>query len=108
MAHPLVKDRYHLLHDFGIRKEAIKRHFDENDRGPELDHVRDLLKRKGNFYTLEEMLDLSGFFCSAHHECVADNPEDYSPLEVASANRTLGKALQAQAILDEIKAICDR
>lgn len=73
--------RWHLLRDVGMYKATVKRNFYDNDRGPELDHVAELLKRRTQFYTVAELTALSGFFVTAHDECVWDNPDEFEPLQ---------------------------
>src|SRR5690606_9561065 len=81
---------HHLLDDFGMYKSTVRRNFDDNDRGPEYDHVRELLDRRTQRYTLAELKEISGFFCTAHDECVIENPDDYTPLQVyAAKNKVL-------------------
>ena len=83
----MSEKRYHLFRDFGIYKVTLKRNFYDNDRGPEYDDVEELLRRRTQFYTLPEIDRLSGFFLTAHDECVLENPDDYSGLEVYKATR---------------------
>lgn len=90
---------YHLLDDLGIYKSSLKRSFYNNygDRlfsggEPEAFKARDLLERRGQLYTLEEVEHLSGYLSSAHDNCVSDNPDDYSHVEVWAAERNIRNA----------------
>lgn len=93
---------YSLKRDLGLRKETLQRNFDSNDRGPEHDEVKALLKRPGNFYTASELLSLSVFFLTPHDECVDDFSEDYRPLEVYTARRKIARVEGAMQVLDRI------
>jgi hypothetical protein len=90
---------FHLQYDVGIYKATLKRNFYDNDRGPELDPVKVLIERPGQYYTLAELDLLKGFFCTAHDECVAENPEDYTALEVSVVRRKLATVDAALARL---------
>jgi len=94
---------FHLLGDLGLRKTTVKRNFEDNDRGPELDNVRELLARRTQHYTLEEIRVLSGFFCSAHDECVEENPDDFTPLEIWTAKRKIQRAEKACKALEALE-----
>ena len=94
---------FHLLGDFGLRKATVKRNFEDNDRGPELDNVRQLLARPTQQYTLEEVRILSGFFCSAHDECVEENQDDFTPLEIWTAKRKIQRADKACKVLETLE-----
>jgi hypothetical protein len=77
---------YHLLNDIGMYKATVVRNFRDNDRGPEYDHVRDLLAKRTQRYTIAELRELSGFFWTSHDECVCENDYDYSAVECYTAS----------------------
>ncbi len=95
---------YHLLKDLGIYKRTVQSVFDSNDRGTEHNTVRDLLARKTQQYTLDELSLLAMFFHSSHDDCVEENPEEYTPLEVYVARKKVANSIAAQKILQELIA----
>jgi len=104
----MAETYYHLLHDVGMYKSAVKRYFEDNDRGPEFDDVCRLLGERRQTYTLVELDRLAGFFCTAHHECVDQHDDEYSALEVHAARRALAAADAAHARLDKLKQLQKR
>lgn len=94
----------HLLDDLGVYKATLKRNFADNDRGAEFDRDRELLARRTQRYTLEEAEVLLGWCSTAHDDCVDENPEDYSPIEVYTARQKLLRRDEAVARLEALKA----
>lgn len=99
--------RYHLLGDFGIYKATIKSNFYDNDRGPEYAHVEELIKRRTQLYTFEEVEDLFGFLWTAHDDCVVENSEDFAPIAVTTAEKKIKRGLQAVAKLNSLRPLTD-
>ena len=93
---------YHLLHDIGIYKATVSRNFRDNDRGAEYDHVRDLLARRTQRYTIDELRELAGFFWTSHDECVLGNTCDFSQIEVYTAARKVENGEAAIAKIDRL------
>lgn len=53
------------------------------------DRTESLVKRRGNFYTLSELEDLVCLFdITSHQECILENPDDFSGLELHQAKET--------------------
>jgi hypothetical protein len=96
---------YHLLRDLGIYKATVVRNFRDNDRGPEFDGVRELLARRTQQYTVDELLALSGFFWTAHDECVVDHCEEFSGVEVYTATRKIEAGEAAIARLRKLEEV---
>ena len=94
----------HLLDDLGVYKATLKRNFADNDRGAEFDRDRELLARRTQRYTLEEAEVLLGWCSTSHDDCVDENPEDYSPIEVYTARQKLLRRDDAVARLEALKA----
>jgi hypothetical protein len=94
--------RWHLLHDVGMYKATVKRNFFDNDRGKEFDHVAALLREKRQRYTLAELRELAGFFHTAHDDCVVDNPDEYTALQVYISTRKVQASEDAQARLAKL------
>jgi len=92
---------YHLLNFFGIRKETIKKNF--NNSAVQDEEVGYLLKRPGQMYTLAEIKKLSGYLWTAHDECVVCNKDDYSPLQVKTAEAKINRG---GSILVVVKSLC--
>lgn len=98
-----AKPRYHLLNDFGIYKSAIRRNFEDNDRGPEHDDVRKLLTERRQDYTADECRKLFGFLWTAHDDCVSDNADEYSRLKVRTARAKILNGVTSIAMLDALE-----
>lgn len=65
-----------------ITKAGLRRKLDNfHNEKPEAARAYELLKRRGNEFTLDELEHLCMFMASAHDSCVCENPEDYSPVE---------------------------
>ena len=94
---------YHLLRDFGVRKSTLVRNFMDNDRGDDCDPVMRLLVERRQTYTLAEIEKLFGFLMTAHHECILENPDDYTPLEVHTAKQVEARYDAAMTTLARLK-----
>lgn len=102
-AKPETEKTYHLLKDFGVYKATLVKNFEDNDRGREYDHVRELLARRTQRYTLAELEELFGFLWTSSDECVASNGfDDYTALEVHTAAK---KIERGEAVLDALNAL---
>ncbi len=95
---------YHLLKDFGIYKQTVVRNFRDNDRGSDCDRVRDLLAKRTQRYTLDELRVLAGFFWTAHDECVTTNPADFTAIEVYTADRKIENGTWAIQKISELES----
>lgn len=100
-----MADQYHLLNVFSIRKQRIKNCIPENDDDAAHQKARDLLARRGQRYTLDEIEHLFGYLWTSHHECVNANPDDYIALEVLSANGMLESGAEAIKKLKGLKEL---
>ena len=87
---------YHLKNDLGLHKQVLKNIFKEHygdickdekaERG--LDLVEGLLTRRGQEYTAAEVLDIiNTAYFTAHDECVIENEEEYTNVEVATSKK---------------------
>jgi hypothetical protein len=66
-----------------ITKSGLRRKLDNfHNEKPEAKRAYELLERRGNEFTLEELQYLAMFLSSAHDSCVTENPEDFSRVEV--------------------------
>lgn len=84
----------HLKNDLGINKVAIWKSYDADgshlrdvehtERG--FDELKSLLEKRTQKYTKDECKVLVGNYITSHDDCVMDNPDDFTPLEVYQAN----------------------
>ena len=94
---------FHLLHDLGIRKAAIVKVVAECENNDEkLAVVEELIERRTQHYTVEELRALMGFYVTVHDECVDEFPEDYTALEVHTARAKIARYDEAMKRLDEL------
>ena len=88
-------ERYlHLKNDLGINKSAIFKSYDQDgsylsdveqkERG--FDKIKNLLDKRTQKYTKEECRILIDGYLTSHDDCVMDNSDDFTPLEVYQAN----------------------
>ena len=101
-----MTNNYHLSVDLGLNKQALKRSFEENygeyssdeikERG--LDLVKFLLNKPTQRYTANEVQLLVEAYWTAHDECVLDNEDDYSNIEVYHAQKK-------EALVDKVMKI---
>lgn len=101
---PVAVKTYHLLKDFGVYKATIVRNFHDNDRGREYDHVRGLLARRTQRYTVAELEELFGWLWTSHDECVVGNTDDFSPVEVYTSAQKISRGEAAIAELEALKS----
>lgn len=95
--------KYHLFNEFGIRKQRIKNCIPENNDDPDDAKTRELLARRTQEYTAEELELLFGRLWTSHHECVDENPQDYYPIQVKSARDMIDTGRAAIAKLVKIR-----
>lgn len=93
---------FHLKNDFNVNKSLLLKNFCDNDRPAELEHVKGLIERRGQHYTVAELRDLFGFLHTAHDDCVDENPEDYNPLQVYAAREKIRRSCEANEALDDL------
>lgn len=99
---------YHLKNDLGLHKQVLKSIFKDNysticedekaERG--LDIVEALLNRRGQGYTADEVLELiNTTYYTAHDECVLENEEDYSNIEVHTSSKKGAKVTEIERLI---------
>jgi len=99
---------YHLKNDLGLHKQVLKNIFKEAylevpqdemaERG--LDKVEALLDRRGQGYTADEVLQIiNTAYFTAHDECVLENEEDYSNVEVATSQKKEAKLQKIEKLI---------
>jgi hypothetical protein len=96
--------KYHLFRNFGVYKSTIRRNFEDNDRGPEYDPVKELLAKRTQSYTLPEIRLLFGFLWTAHDECVLANSDDYGSLQVWNARQKVQFGEETVRKLESLEA----
>ena len=99
---------YHLKNDLGLHKQVLKNIFKEQygeiceaekaERG--LNIVEALLHRRGQEYRAIEVLKIinTAYFTS-HDECVLDNEEDYTNVEVATSKKKEAKLMKIEKLI---------
>jgi hypothetical protein len=77
------------LEKFGFTKAGLKRraenhgYFEDLRNNPLRQEAKDLLDRRGSAYTLAECRTLVEHLgMSSHDECILDNPDDFTHLEI--------------------------
>lgn len=98
----------HLLDDIGIYKSSLKRSFylwyGDRTNEPDCGRAAELLERRGQLYTLDEVELLACYLTSSHDACVTDNPDDYSRIEVWRAEQNERNAEYVHACMQAIRA----
>jgi hypothetical protein len=102
----------HLSDDLGINKQSIKRNLkDLNDwisaqefteRGMDLPF--EWINRRTQVYPVSEAEILIEYYITSHDECVMDNPEDFSSIEVYTSQAKENRLERARKIISEIKS----
>ena len=97
------------LKSFGINKATLWKNFKEEElilldlaQGEDLKE-RELLERKTQYYTLEEMKILIGLMTTSHDECVDGTPENHwHRLEVYQAKKKFERKIRAEEKLNKL------
>jgi len=100
-----------LSKDLNITKSAIRKQIDRfaeefgtsDERWEEAMDVMTLLYDRGDVYTLDEAQILISWYVSAHDECVYDNEDDYSAVEVYQATKKIEKQEKAMKIIESLR-----
>ena len=85
----MEENKKYSLSAFGMRKSSMKRFIEGTDAERNTPEAYKLLYTRTTKYTLEELLKLTDFMSRSSHDCVVDNPDDFSPLEVYVASEVL-------------------
>ena len=99
---------YHLKNDLGLHKQVLKSIFqdqygdiyqdEKEERG--LDLVEALLNRRGQSYTADEVLGLLYVaYYTSHDECVLENREDYSQVELHTSFKKMQKCSKIEKLI---------
>lgn len=94
---------YHLLNDFGVYKQTLKANFNDNDRGKEHDEFVTLIAKRTQSYTIPELELLFSWLWTSHDDCVDQNSDDYSALEVYQSQQKIKRGQEALDRLHDIK-----
>ena len=100
-----------LKKDLNITKSVIRKQIDrfadeagtQDDRWESAMDAMTLLHERGDVYTLDEAELLVNWFVSAHDECVYENEEDYSAVEVHVANLKIRKQDDALIYIESLR-----
>lgn len=103
--------KLHILNDLGISKNSIKKkileHMDymgnsdeADDRGLTLANT--LIHKRTQMYTTNECECLLSWYFTSHDECVIDNKEDYSPLEVYQSKQKMYRYDSAMEVIKSL------
>jgi len=97
------------LKDFGMNKTTLLKNFkaDEYIETDILETERELLQRKTQWYTLEEMQTLIGLMTTSHDFCVYDNQSniawEHTTLQIYQATKKFERKDKAIRMLKTIK-----
>jgi hypothetical protein len=100
-----------LKKDLGITKNAIRIQIDrfanevgtQDERWESAMDAMTILKDRGDICNLDEAELLVSWYVSAHDECVWENEEDYSALEVYQAKKKLERQENAMKIIESLR-----
>ena len=106
--------KVHLYNDLKISKATVLRivkesidNFNSVDElmldNPEIFVVKELLERRGQSYTIQEALMILPYYITSHDECVYDNEEDFSSIEVYTVSQKIKRFDAAKTALDSLK-----
>ena len=98
---------FSLKKDIGISKMSIRKAIDEfaecadrdDERWEQALDAMTLLHIRGDQYTKEEVSDLISWYVTPHDECVEENPEDFSNVEVYTVEKKMQRLDKAMQIL---------
>jgi hypothetical protein len=90
--------RYNL-EAFGLNKTTLKRILNLGEIANEefAAECDALLSRRGKEYSLDELSKLNDMTYLAHHDCVLDNPDDYTRIEVHNTKERIRKHAEREA-----------
>ena len=99
-----------LKKDLNINKSAIRNNIDkfveeygiEDERMELAMDAMTLLHQRGDSYTSDDALMLISWYITSHDECVWDNEDDFSPLQVYSANKKIEKYNKAISFINSL------
>lgn len=89
----------------GITKQSLKRKIHVQYDSDEASAAEVLLSRRGKLYTLAEIKHLHGFMLSGHDACVIDNSEDYSAVEVHTAQENERRHIDAENNIEKLEEL---
>jgi hypothetical protein len=90
--------KFHILNDLGFSKNSIKKQIAEHmhymGNSPEADErgltkANDLISIRTQMSTGDEFECMVAWYFTSHDECVLDNQEDYSPVEVYQSKQKM-------------------
>ena len=108
-----IKKKYDIS-DFEMNKSILKKnmtksgYYTEAKKNPnQADSIEalktiDLLNKKTTKYTLEELLDLSQLMTSSSQEMYVDSSDDFLPMVVANAQKSIDKQKRVQKNIKEL------
>jgi hypothetical protein len=99
-----------LKKDLNINKSAIRKNIDTyveyngytEERFEEAMDVMTLLHQRGDNYTKQEAQLIMGWYLTPHDDCVWDNEEDFSAVEVYQVNKKYERMNKAMEIIESI------
>ena len=93
--------KYHIYLDLGVSKQTLKYCADWSKGSDWMtDELLELVNRRGSYYTLDELDELKGLFCTTHDEHCYSGCEDCTPLERRNNQLRLCKAERAWEFID--------
>ena len=103
--------KFHILKDLGFSKNSIKKkiaeHMDYMGNSPEADErgltkANSLISSRTQMYTEDEFECMVAWYFTSHDECVLDNQEDYSPVEVYQSKQKMYRYESAMEIINNL------
>tara|TARA_Y100000310_G_C20309325_1_gene635497 strand:+ start:341 stop:676 length:336 start_codon:yes stop_codon:yes gene_type:complete len=99
--------KYHLRNDFGINKHGLKKQCKELEVfyiKPEGKKLEELLKRRTQYYTLEEVKEITDWMITDHHDTVDwFGTDDYSGVEVYQTRKYMDKVDRIYKKIEKLK-----
>ena len=78
---------YDLENVLRISKQSLKNKIANNFYDEHRDRGLSILARRGRLYSLDDLEYLAGFIASSHDQCVCDNSDEFTPVEVYQSRR---------------------
>jgi hypothetical protein len=104
-----MEKTFHLKQDLGINKQVLVRHFKEQygelpseefkERG--LDMIQFLLNKPTQRYTTMEVRLILREYWTSHDDCVYENEDDFSNIEVYHVNKKIKLIEDAYKLMHE-------
>jgi hypothetical protein len=92
------------LSTFGMTKRNLINGYCDNDRDERYAVDINLLKQRRTSYSIPELCVIQTWATTSHDDCVVENPEDYTPLQVHTAQ---GKKLRHAKVVEWLELVLE-